>query len=169
MDKADEIRRARELMLEFLRLNGLRNTPERQALIETVCMTDGPFKPESLLTSMAEEKKFRVSRATVYNNLNLLESAGMVRKSCLNGQVRYEKAGSLKGKIRLICGGCGRITEMTDEKLRRQIEDMRKTRFTMTEWSLSIYGLCSKCSTALKRKQNKLNKKHKEKNENGKD
>ena len=64
---------------------------------------------------------------------------------------------------------CGRVTEMTDDKVRRQIEDMRKTRFTMTEWSLSVYGLCSKCSTAVKRKQNKLNKYIKRKNENGKD
>ena len=164
MDKADELRRSRELMSEYLRLNGLRNTPERQALLEAVCMTEGAFMPESLLTAMAEEKKFRVSRATVYNNLNLLESAGLVRKSCLHGQIRYERAGyANKGRIRLICGMCGRVTEMTDDRVHRQIEDMRKTRFTMTEWSLSVYGLCSKCSTAIKRKQNKLNKIHKEK------
>ena len=57
---------------------------------------------------------------------------------------------------------------MTDEKIRRQIGEMRTRRFTMTGWSLNIYGMCSKCMASLKRKQKKLMNKDKDKNENRK-
>ena len=155
MDRSEELR---QVLNDYLRLNNLRNTPERGALFETVLATDGSFTPESIMESMAANQKLRICRATVYNGLGLLEEAGVVRKICLNGDVRYEKCWKNRYSIRLVCSNCGSISDVTDDKVRRQIEEMRKKRFAMSGWTLTVYGLCSKCAAALRRRQKKLNK-----------
>lgn len=158
MDKPDSLSQVRQKLLDYLRMNSLRSTPERMVLLETVYSTDAPFSAEDLSDQM-QESRMRISRATVYNNLGLFENAGLVRKVFLNDQVLFERTDRSKGTIRLICGSCGKTTEINDERLRRQIGEMRTGRFTMTGWSLNVYGMCSKCATSLKRKQNKLKNK----------
>jgi Fur family transcriptional regulator, ferric uptake regulator len=62
------------------------------------------------------------------------------------------------------------VMEYDDHNVHRQIEAMRVKRFTISSYSLYVYGLCSKCSAALKRKQKKiLNKIEKQKNGRKKD
>ena len=170
MDKAESLRQARQKLSDFVRINSLRNTPERVALLEAIYSSEDSFSAEALSSQMSQKRRMRISRATVYNNLGLFERAGLVRKVFLNNQVLFERTDRQKGVIRLLCGRCGKVTEMNDERVRHIIEEMRTRRFTMSDWSLNVYGLCSVCSTALKRKQNKLkNKTDKNKNENRKD
>ena len=166
--KADSLNAARQRLSDYLAINSLRNTPERMALLEAVYTYEAPFSAEVLSKQMSAKRRMRISRATVYNNLGLFESAGLVRKVFLNDQVLFERTDRSRGVIRLLCGGCGSVTEMNDDLVSRRIEEMRTKRFTMSGWSLNVYGLCTKCMTALKRKQKKLNK-DKEKNENRKD
>ena len=163
MDKTESLRQARQKLSDYLRINSLRNTPERVALVEAIYSTDSPFSAEALSSQMSEKRRMRISRASVYNNLGLFENAGLVRKVFLNDKVLYERTDRSRGVIRMLCGGCGKVTEMNDDRVRRQIEEMRTRRFTMTGWSLNVYGLCSKCMASLKRKQNRLNKKDKDK------
>lgn len=158
MDKPDIQSQVRQKLLDYLRMNSLRSTPERLVLLETVYSTDAPFSAEDLSDQM-QKSRMRISRATVYNNLGLFESAGLVRKVFVNDQVLFERTDRSKGTIRMICGSCGKTVEVNDERLRRQIGEMRTRRFTMTGWSLNVYGMCSKCTTSLKRKQNKLKNK----------
>lgn len=169
MDKTESLQIAKQVLSDYLRLNSLRNTQERVALLEAIYSADAPFAAEELSMQMTGFKHLRISRATVYNNLGLFEDAGLVRKVFLNDKVLYERTDRNRHVIRLVCGGCGKSVEINDERVRRQIEDMRTRRFTMTGWSLNVYGVCSKCSAALKRKMNKLNKIQKKKNEDRKD
>lgn len=158
MDKPDILSQVRQKLLDYLRMNSLRSTPERLVLLETVYLTDAPFSAEDLSDQM-QKSRMRISRATVYNNLGLFESAGLVRKVFVDDQVLFERTDRSKGTIRMICGSCGKTVEVNDERLRRQIGEMRTRRFTMTGWSLNVYGMCSKCTTSLKGKQNKLKNK----------
>lgn len=163
MDKTDAFAQARQNLADYLRLNSLRNTPERNALLEAVYSSDVPVQAEELSRRMSDAGVFRISRATVYNNLRLFEEAGLVRKVFQDGHILYERTDRHKGVIRLVCSVCGKTTEMNSDKVRRQIAQMRTRRFNATAWVLNIYGLCSKCTADLKRKQNRLNKKDKDK------
>lgn len=168
--KTDSLSEARQKLSDYLAINSLRNTPERMALLEAIYNSyEAPFSAEELSRQMSAKRRMRISRATVYNNLALFEDAGLMRKVLLAGQLLYERTDRKKGVIRLLCGGCGSVTEMNDESVRRRIDEMRTRRFTMSGWSLNVYGQCTKCMTALKRKQNKLKNKYKDKNENRKD
>ena len=163
MDKADSLSQARQNLADYLRLNSLRNTPERNALLETIYQADVPLQAEELARLMTEGTRLRISRATVYNNLKLFEEAGLVRKIFQEDRVFFERTDKNRGVIRLICSGCGKTTEMNSDKVRRQIAVMRTRRFNATGWVLNVYGLCSKCTADVKRKQNRLNKKDKDK------
>ena len=169
MDKMDGSEQARQKLADYLRLNSLRNTPERNALLDVIYSSDAPVQAEELSRLMSDGRRLRISRATVYNNLRLFEDAGLVRKVFQEDRVLIERTDRSKGVIRLVCGGCGKATEMNNDKVRRQINEMRTRRFNATGWVLTVYGLCSKCTADIKRKQNRLNKKIKTKNENRKD
>lgn len=156
MDKNDSLLQARQKLMDYLRLNSLRNTQERVAVLDYIYSNESSVSAEDLSRHMSEENRLRVSRATVYNSLSLFEDAGLVRKVLVNGQLLYERTDRNRGTIRLICDGCGKTTEMNDDRVRRQIGEMRTRRFTMTGWTLNVYGLCSKCYASLKRKQKKL-------------
>ena len=156
MDKADGLSQARQNLSDYLRLNSLRNTPERNALLEVIYQADVPLQAEELAKLMTEgSASLRISRATVYNNLKLFEEAGLVRKIFQEDRVFFERTDKNRGVIRLICSGCGKTTEMNSDKVRRQIAVMRTRRFNATGWVLNIYGLCGKCSADQKRKQNR--------------
>lgn len=152
MDKADPLSQARQNLADYLRLNSLRNTPERNALLEVIYQADAPLQAEELSDLMTQgAARLRISRATVYNNLKLFEEAGLVRKVFQDDRVFFERTDKNKGVIRLICSGCGKTTEMNSDKVRRQIAVMRTRRFNANGWVLNVYGLCGKCSADLKR------------------
>ena len=163
MDKADGLAQARQNLADYLRINSLRNTPERNALLEAIYSIDAPIQAEELSRLMSDGDMLRISRATVYNNLRLFEDAGLVRKIFKEDKVLFERTDKSKGVVRMICGRCGKTTEMPGDKVRRQIAIMRTPRFNPTGWVLNMYGLCSKCTTDLKRKQKRLNKTDKDK------
>ena len=163
MDKADAISAARQELADYLRFKSKRNTPERNQLLEAISSVDTAISADELSEEMSRSSRFRISRATVYNNLRLFEDACLIRKVFLNGKVMYERTDRSKGVIRLICGGCGKTTEMNSDKVRRQIAMMPTRRFNATSWVLNMYGMCSKCAADLKRRQNRLNKIHKDK------
>ncbi len=163
MDKADSISTARQNLSDYLRLNSLRNTQERNLLLDAIYSADTAVSAEELSRQMSQESRTRISRATVYNNLKLFEDAGLVRKVFVDDRILFERTDRSKGVIRLICGSCGKTTEMNNDKVRRQIMEMRTRRFNSTSWVLTVYGMCSKCASDLKKKQSKLNKIHKDK------
>ena len=119
MDKADGLVQARQYLADYLRLNSLRNTPERNALLEAIYSFDVPIQAEELSRLMSEGGRLRISRATVYNNLRLFEDVGLVRKVFQEDKVFIERTDKTKGVIRLICDGCGKITEMNGSPQRR--------------------------------------------------
>lgn len=62
-----------------LKGEGLKYTPERAHILDTIIRMDGLFEAEQLLEEM-RAGDFRVSKATVYRTLKLLEDAGIIQR-----------------------------------------------------------------------------------------
>ena len=152
MEEENIKEKVRQMLTEYLLKNGHRKTPERYAILETIYSLSGHFDIDELYRYMAEEEKFRVSRATLYNTIDLLIDAGLVIKHQFGNSSQYER--SYKNGIHhhIICTSCGKVTEFSDENLRLAIEQAKLKGFSMSHYSLYIYGLCSKCANAKKKK-----------------
>lgn len=82
----------RNIFAAHLESKGLRKTPERFAIVEEIYSRNDHFDAESLYTHMLS-RNYRVSRATVYNTLELLLSCDLITKHQFGKNLaQYEKS-----------------------------------------------------------------------------
>ena len=141
---------AHDILSKYLKSKGkLRSTTERFAILDAVLETQGHFDAESLYYRLVSSG-LKVSKATVYNTLDLLRNAGLVSKyRFAENSSRYEKAFGRPHHHHLICLECGDIIEFVNEKLERiQEEVSAENKFSPQSYSLQVFGICSKCKKA---------------------
>ncbi len=154
MDKNSALQK-RELFTEYLTRKGHRKTPERYAILDLICSINGHFDVDLLYKSL-ESANFHVSRATLYNTIELLvDSRLLVRHQFGIQGVQYECADRACTHFHLVCTHCGKIQEQKDQAFNAMVLTKKLTKFTPEYYSLYIFGLCSKCKYALKRKEQK--------------
>ena len=99
-EKTREI--VRQKLSQYLEAKKLRKTPERYAILDKIYATSEHFDVD-LLYEMMSESEYRVSRATVYNTIDLLVDAGLVRKHQFgNHPAQYEKSYNMVNHHHLI-------------------------------------------------------------------
>lgn len=146
MDNANKIKeQVKSEFTEYLSKYKHRKTPERFAILDHIYSTKGHFDMESLYNSM-EEGSLRVSRATLYNTMDLLLDCGLVVKHQFGANVsQYERAYGNENHNHLICTSCGDIREYKNENLLLSSQQKKLQRFKVNYYSMYIYGVCSKC------------------------
>lgn len=138
---------ARDILTSYLKSGGKqRITPERYAILDAVLEIQGHFDAESLYYRL-KANGVKVSRATVYNTLDILKSCGLVSKyRFAENTSRYEKAFGRPHHHHLICLQCGDIIEFVNEKFDGIQEDVCAAKnFSAQSSTLQIFGTCSKC------------------------
>lgn len=143
-----DIEAAHEILKNHLKSNGkLRATPERFAVLDAVLQSQGHFDAESLYYRMISNG-VKVSKATVYNTLDLLQECGLVSKyRFAESTSRYEKAFGRPHHHHMICLGCGDIIEFTSDRLERIQEEIATTKnFNIQSTTIQIFGTCPKCT-----------------------
>jgi len=159
IEKKEEAYSAVERILDnYLEMNNHRKTPERYAILRAVCNMKGHFTLDELGETLAEVYKFPVSRATLYNTLNLFMELRLVIRHRFQGTTKYEACYASNNHCHQICTVCGRVTEIEAPEVAEAIEMMRLKRFRKDGFSLYIYGICSTCQGAITRKGKKTKK-----------
>ena len=149
----------KQIFTEYLNVNGHRKTPERYAILDTIYSIDGHFDIDRLYSQMMNQENFRVSRATLYNTIILLINSRLIIKHQFGNSSQYEKSYDRETHHHQICTQCGAVTEFQNEALQNAIGSTRLSKFQLSHYSLYIYGVCSKCDRANKRKKVSNNKK----------
>ncbi|MEO8167229.1 MAG: transcriptional repressor, partial [bacterium] len=125
----------------------LRATPERFAVLDAVLQSQGHFDADGLFYRMISTG-VKVSKATVYNTLELLQECGLVSKyRFAENTSRYEKAFGRPHHHHMICLSCGDILEFTNDRLEKIQEEVAANKnFKIQSTTIQIFGTCSKCT-----------------------
>ncbi len=135
----------KEIFTAYLEKKELRKTNERYSILEEIYAFKGHFDVEALYSQM-KNQHMQVSRATVYNTLDILVECGLVSKHQFGqNQAQYEKSFGSRQHDHLICTDCQKVIEFCDPRIhniQKSVEDLLE--FNILNHSLLLYGACKK-------------------------
>ncbi|WP_310587206.1 Fur family transcriptional regulator [Flectobacillus major] len=133
-------------MTQYLEIKGLRKTNERFTILEEIYNRDDHFEAEELFFSI-KSKNFHVSRATIYNTLDILVECQLIKKHQFGNKIssRYEKAYGRRQHDHLVCIECQLVTEFCDPRI-QVIQNLINDTFQceVLYHSLTFYSKCLK-------------------------
>lgn len=135
---------AKQIFTAYMQQKNLRKTPERYAILEVIYNAVGHFDVEKLYVIM-KNKNYRVSRATVYNTLDLLVECGLVTKHQFGqNMAQFEKCYGFKQHDHLLCQVCNKVLEFCDpriQNIKKMVEEVHD--FQINHHTLQFYGVCN--------------------------
>lgn len=131
----------KKLFTDYLQQRKLRKTPERFAILKEIYSTNGHFDIDTLYNRM-KENRYLVSRATLYNTIELLLDSGLVTKHQFGHNcAQYERAYKFRQHDHFIDVETEQVMEFCDPRIleiQRSIEE--ELGVEISHHSLIFYG-----------------------------
>ncbi len=133
----------KSVFVKYLEDNKKRKTLERMAILEQVYHAKGRFELETLYTKV-KKSRFRVSRPTLYNTLNLLIECGFVVKYKFpDKEPSYEFVFD-RGSVvhsHIYNTKTQQVTDFSDVRIDRMIKDIEK-KFSVVVKNCNVVLYC---------------------------
>lgn len=148
----------RDRLTRYMEEKAMRKTPERYEILRVAGFANGIFTIEELMQLMQEHAKFQVSRATLFNTMELLCDAGVAIRHSLATAAHYELRTDKAPKAYTICHQCNTITRVSTSTARLALQNLHVRYFSIEDTLVYMHGLCRKCQ-AKNRQEARKNKK----------
>ena len=154
--KESVINAVERILDNYLEMNNHRKTLERYTILRAIYSINGHFTLEELNEKLLREMNFHVSRATMYNTLNLFMELRLVIRHRFQGSTRYEACYDNASHCHQICTMCGKVMEIKSSEISIAVENMHTKRFRKDGFTLYVYGVCSTCQAKITKMKKKL-------------
>jgi Fur family ferric uptake transcriptional regulator len=151
---------------------GRRKTEVRFAILSEICGFPKHFDMD-MLQNKLNDNKFHVSKATLYNTLNVLIDAGLVVRHQFDAGLvvhrphqspipaQYELRKKAETHQHFICTQCHRVREIKKPHPVENNFNTSKNRLAPEYVSVCVYGLCGRCRSKTQREiQKDINQSH---------
>lgn len=141
-----EYEQASEILKAYLKAKGYRSTRERFRVLEEIYSIHEHLNADEIYTRL-RDKQVDVSRATVYNTLEVLMECNLIEGHQFgHNHMHYERSYGFRHHDHLICTGCGTIIEVSMPELEMLQDEMcNRNSFRPERHSLQIFGKCAQC------------------------
>ncbi len=139
--------KVKNILINYLYKNNLRKTPERFAILEAIYQIKSHFDVDYLYMYM-KNSKYNMSKATIYNTLNILLTCNLISKIQTNNSkniLQFERLYGFKQHDHIICLNCGKVIEFCDPRI-NEIKNTISNLFNIkiVQHYLTFYGSCKK-------------------------
>lgn len=132
-------------LIEDLRQQGYRLTPQREMVLDAVHECQGHVSAEEIYAKVQARNPY-VHISTVYRTLELLKELHMVCEIDLGGGAVCYELTDERRHHHLICQECGGVLEVDDEVLAPLRDTLRQEYgFEARLDHLAIFGCCRRC------------------------
>lgn len=152
--RANILELANAKLTTYLAEKNMRKTPERYEVLRVVIQMKGVFTIDELAEQMDEKATFRVSRATLFNVLDVLTDAQLVVKHAFTRAARYECILIPHPLVCIRCLHCGKFEKVELPQLEEALRGIKSRKLSISQQIVYLSGICRKCE-AKERKENK--------------
>jgi Fur family transcriptional regulator, peroxide stress response regulator len=133
-----------ELVVEKLKKEGLKVTPQRLAIIKAL-VAMGDLHPSARAVYREAKRMLKsLSLSTTYATLNAFSTHGIIKTLQFDPiENRYD--GNLQEHLNLICKRCGKIFDYEVRSLADHQRIAKETGFLVEDTRLECYGYCGNC------------------------
>lgn len=137
-DVSDEVK---DIFTNYLRVHNYRKTQGRYDILNEIYDIDEHFEVETLYLTL-KNKNYHISRATIYNTIDLLLDCGLIVKHSFGTKAgSYEKAYGAKQHDHIINLKDQSVVEFMDERMQAIVESIgEQYNFNITHYSFTLYG-----------------------------
>ena len=134
-----------EELVNSLREEGFRITPQRIAIVEYLLKTDDHPSAEHI-HKIVQKKYPMVSLSTVYKTLDLLKEKKLVNEIKVEGEARFDA--HTDEHINLVCMNCGKIDDIDEDSIKEiQTKVARKSKYVILKSNFELFGYCNNCKS----------------------
>ncbi len=134
-------------LVNRLRKHGLRLTPQRMAVLQTLINSREHLNTEEIYQEIHLQYPM-IGLATIYKTISLLKEMGEINELYFRSQsARYEIQDN-PPHPHFICTQCGRIFDLEHKLLENLPEKITKEKgYKIVKTQLEFYGLCQDCQS----------------------
>jgi len=140
------MRAEKDKLRNYLRVKGLKFTPQRQLILKEAFSTHRHFEVDDLFIRIRRQDK-RIARSTIYRTLRLLVECGLLREAFFEEKhSHYEHILGHEHHDHLLCLRCGQVIEFSNGSIENLQEKVcQEHEFQPRGHRLQITGHCRKC------------------------